>query len=283
MKREIAILLIAALALCGGVALAEEPPVPEIGEFELFETPVEFAEAPGDGADAETATAAPAVPTPMPTSTPEPTPEPLRLTGVKIGIDPGHQAHGNSEKETIAPNSSKTKAKVTGGTSGVATGVPEYVTVLEIAFKLRDELESLGAEVYMTRETHDVNISNQERAKMMNELGVDLVLRIHCDGAENRSANGVALYCTATGPVAQESGRAAECILPQVAAATGAKARGVTRNDNYTGQNWSTVPVVMVECGFMSNPDEDVKLNDPAYQQLLAEGMTEGICDFMGR
>ena len=66
-------------------------------------------------------------------------------------------------------------------------------------------------------------------------------------------------------------------------AATGAKANGVVQNDNYTGQNWSTVPCVMVECGFMSNPDEDVKLNDPAYQQKLAEGMVEGICAFMGR
>ena len=207
----------------------------------------------------------------------------LRLSGVKIGIDPGHQAHGNSERETISPTSGQTKAKVTSGTSGVSTGVAEYVTVLEIAFKLRDELESLGAEVYMTRETHDVNISNQERAKMMNELGVDLVLRIHCDGAENRSSNGVGVYCSKSNDIAAESRRAAEALLPAICAATGAKANGVVQNDNYTGQNWSTVPCVMVECGFMSNPEEDAKLNDPAYQQKLAEGMAEGICAFMGR
>ena len=217
----------------------------------------------------------------------EPTPAEVktgsRLHGVKIGIDPGHQAHGNSEKETIAPDSGKTKAKVTSGTSGVTTGIPEYVTVLEISLKLRDVLEELGAEVYMTRETHDVDISNQERAKMMNELGVDLVLRIHCDGAEKRSANGIALYCSRSNEIAGESRRAAEAILPRAAAATGAKANGVTQNDNYTGQNWSTVPCVMVECGYLSNPDEDVRLNDPAYQQKLAEGIAEGICEFVGR
>ena len=50
-----------------------------------------------------------------------------------------------------------------------------------------------------------------------------------------------------------------------------------------TGQNWSTVPCIMVECGYMSNKEEDVKLNTPEYQQKLAEGMVEGICDYFGR
>ena len=100
--------------------------------------------------------------------------QPKPLSGVKIGIDPGHQAKGNNQKETVAPNSKKTKPKVSSGTAGVKTRIPEYKTVLEISLKLREALEAQGAEVYMTRETHDVNISNQERAKMMNAIGVDL-------------------------------------------------------------------------------------------------------------
>lgn len=207
----------------------------------------------------------------------------LRLRGVKVGIDPGHQARGNNARETIAPDSSQTKAKVSSGTSGVATGVAEYVTVLEISLKLREELEALGATVYMTRETHEVDISNQERAKMLSDLGVDVALRIHCDGVDNRSRNGVALYCSRSYGAAAESRRAAETILPRICEATGAKNNGVVQNDNYTGQNWATVPCVMVECGFMSNPDEDRKLNDPDYQRKLARGIAEGICDFMGR
>ena len=205
----------------------------------------------------------------------------LPLVGVKIGIDPGHQAHGNSERETVAPNSSQTKAKVSSGTSGAATGIAEYVTVLEISLKLRDALQEQGAEVYMTRETHDVNISNQERAKMMNDAGVDLMLRIHCDGAGNRSKHGIALYCSRSNSIAAESHRAAEAILPAVCAATGAKDNGIVSNDDYTGQNWATVPCIMVECGFMSNPEEDRLLNDEAYQQKLAEGLTQGIVDYI--
>ena len=220
----------------------------------------------------------------------EQTPEPgveeveevrLPLTGVKIGIDPGHQAHGNSEKEAVAPGSKEKKAKVSSGTAGVSTRIPEYVTVLEISLKLREALEAQGAEVYMTRENHDVNLSNQERAKMMNALGVDLVLRIHCDGAEKRSKNGIALYCSRSNSIAEESYRAAEAILPRVCETTGAKANGIVSNDNYTGQNWSEVPCLMVECGFLSNPDEDVKLNDEDYQWKLAAGLTYGIMDYI--
>ena len=205
----------------------------------------------------------------------------LPLVGVKIGIDPGHQAHGNNERETVAPNSSQTKAKVSSGTSGVATGIAEYVTVLDISLKLRDALLEQGAEVYMTRESHDVNISNQERAKMLNDAGVDLMLRIHCDGAGNRSKHGIALYCSRSNSIAGESRRAAEAILPAVCAATGAKNNGIVSNDDYTGQNWATVPCIMVECGFMSNPEEDRLLNDEAYQQKLAVGLTQGIVDYI--
>ena len=205
------------------------------------------------------------------------------LTGVKIGIDPGHQAKGNNEKETVAPGSKKTKPKVSSGTAGVKTRIPEYKTVLEISLKLRDALVAQGAEVYMTRETHDVNISNQERAKMMNALGVDLVLRIHCDGADNRSKHGIAVYCSKSNSIAAESYRACEAILPAVCAATGAKDNGIISNDNYTGQNWSTVPCLMVECGFASNPDEDVLLNTEDYQLKLAEGLTQGIVDYIAQ
>jgi len=203
------------------------------------------------------------------------------LSGVKIGIDPGHQARGNNEKETIAPGSKKTKPKVSSGTAGVKTRIPEYKTTLEISLKLRDALVEQGAEVYLTRETHDVNISNQERAKMMNALGVDLVLRIHCDGAENRSKHGIALYCSKSNSIAAESYRACEAILPAVCAVTGAKNNGIISNDNYTGQNWSTVPCLMVECGFASNPDEDELLNTEDYQWKLAEGLTQGIIDYI--
>ena len=223
------------------------------------------------------------LPAQMPTVPPQPTRDPGRLTGVKIGIDPGHQAHGNSAQEAVAPGSSETKAKVSSGTYGRFTGVPEYEVNLAVSLKLREALEALGCEVYMTRETNDVDISNQERAIMMNELGVDLVLRIHCNGSTNESAQGIGLYIRQTGANADECMRAAEALLPAMVEATGAQSDGIFRRDTYTGLNWSEVPSILVEMGFMTNEEEDYKLNAPAYQQLLVQGMVEGICAYMGR
>ena len=161
--------------------------------------------------------------------------------------------------------------------------MPEYEVNLAVSLKLREALEALGCEVYMTRETNDVDISNQERAIMMNELGVDLVLRIHCNGSTNESAQGIGLYIRATGTNADECMRAAEALLPAMVEATGAESDGIFRRDSYTGLNWSEVPSILVEMGFMTNEEEDYKLNDPAYQDQLVAGMVEGVCAYMGR
>ena len=275
MMRKFLACMMAALMLLG-CALAEIVPIQgTVSATNIAEAPAADASA-TPTANATASAEATEAPTPEPTETP-------RLYGLRIGIDPGHQEHANSEREPVAPNSSETKAKVASGTSGVSTGVPEYITNLEIALKLRDALEAQGCEVYMTRETNDVDISNMERAEMMNGLGVDLVLRLHCDGSTDRSANGIGMFVRETGEKQEESEAAARVLLEAMSAATGARARGVFLRDTYTMNNWSIVPCILVEMGFMSNPAEDEKLNDPAYQDLLVEGMVEGIAGYFGR
>ena len=206
-----------------------------------------------------------------------------RLEGLIIGIDPGHQSKPNNDKEAISPGSSEMKAKVSSGTQGVSTRTPEYEVNLQVALLLRDALEAEGATVVMTRETNDVDISNQERAILCNEAGCDLVLRIHCNGSENRSVTGIGLYVRATGACAEESYAASEAILPAMAEATGANAQGIFKRDSYTGLNWSEVPSILVEMGYMSNAEEDERLCDPEYQSLLVEGMLEGMCTYFER
>ena len=205
-----------------------------------------------------------------------------RLSGLIIGIDAGHQGVGNNEHEPIAPGSSKTKPKVSSGTSGVNSKTPEHVINLEVSLQLRDALESEGATVLMVRETADIDISNIERAVMMNEAGADLVLRIHCNGAD-RSAKGAQLFIRKTGACTQESLDAAAVLIEAMVKETGARNRGITQNDTYTGLNWSEVPSILVEMGFLSNPEEDALLNDPAYQAKLVKGMVEGIAAYFMR
>ena len=273
MMRKILSCLLAVSMLLG-CALAEVVPIQgTVSVTNIVETPTVTPVSTATAIPATDATA-----TAEPTATLEPTQTP-RLYGLRIGIDPGHQEHANSEKEPVAPNSSETKAKVSSGTAGVSTGVAEYITDLEVALKLREALEAQGCEVYMTREVNDIDISNLERAEMMNELGVDLVLRLHCDGATDRSANGIGMFVRATGEKQEESEAAAKVLLEAMSEATGAKARGVFLRDTYTMNNWSIVPCILVEMGFMSNPAEDEKLNDPAYQDLLVEG----IAGYFGR
>ena len=205
------------------------------------------------------------------------------LDGVKIGIDPGHQRKGDHHTEPISPTSTRRKARTSSGTKGKATKIMEYETNLTIGLKLRDALEALGAQVYMTRTHHDVNISNVERAVMMNELGVDLVLRIHCNSASRSSARGMSIYVRKTGVGKDESVRAAQLILDAMLAETGAVNQGVKESDEYTGLNWSTVPSMLMELGYMSNRAEDVLLNTPEYQDQMIAGMVSGICSYMGR
>ncbi len=203
-----------------------------------------------------------------------------------IVIDPGHQAQGNNDTEPNGPGSSEYKAKVSSGTSGVSTGKNEYELNLEVSLKLRDELESRGYEVIMTRETHDVDISNAERAQVANDANADVFVRVHANGDDDHSVNGVITICqTSSNPynanLYDESYLLSELVLDAVVETTGAKRQYVWETDTMTGINWAEVPSTIVEMGFMSNPEEDERMATDAYQYEIAEGIANGIDRYM--
>lgn len=251
------------------------------GEPEQTETE---AEAPEE--EAAVTPEAEAVPetTPWVIVTEEPAPP---LKEFKIAIDPGHQGHGNSETEPIGPGASERKAKVASGTTGRTSGLAEYELNLQVSLKLRDELEARGYEVFMIRESHDVNISNAERAQMAAEEGCDILVRIHANGSENTGVAGALTMAPSNGNpyvggMAGECQRLSQCILDDFCAATGAKSQGVLKTDTMSGINWSTIPVTIVEMGYMTNPDEDLKMASPEYQDLMVQGISNGIDAYFG-
>ena len=203
-----------------------------------------------------------------------------------IAIDPGHQERGNFGQEPIGPGASEMKTKVAGGTKGTSTGVPEYQLTLDVSLKLRDILKDKGYRVLMIRETNDVDITNSERAKMANEADADVFVRIHANGSESSSANGAMTICqTSSNPYNSElyekSRSLSQKVLDAYTEATGIRKERVWETDTMSGINWCTVPVTIIEVGYMTNPEEDEKMQDPDFQELMAEGIAEGIEDYL--
>lgn len=244
-----------------------------------------------------------ATPEPTEEATPEPTKEPdgeeehTTETGTNIVhkvsddapwivIDAGHQSKGDSETEPIAPGSSERKAKVSSGTTGRYTGLPEYKLNLAVSLMLRDALLEKGYNVIMIRETNDVKISNAERAEIANNANADVFIRVHANASEDKSVKGALTICQTSknkyvGETYEVNKRLSKCVLKHIVEETGAKDRGVWETDTMSGINWCKVPVTIVEMGFMTNKEEDELLSTTEYREKMVKGMVDGIEEFL--
>ena len=252
-------------------------------------------EVPATPAVTPTPTEVPATPTapPAPTVTPTPTEIPATPTvtpdpqgggtGKKlIVIDAGHQRKGNNDKEPDGPGSATKKAKVSSGTTGHFTGLPEYELNLIVSKKLQAILLERGYDVIMVRDTHDVDISNSERAEIANKADADAFIRVHANANDNSDVNGAETLCqTSKNPynadLYPQSRKLSECVLDALCAECGCKKRHVVETDTMSGINWCRVPVTIVEMGFMTNEQEDRLMATEAYQDKLAKGIADGI------
>lgn len=207
-----------------------------------------------------------------------------------VAIDPGHQGSwvDMSEKEPSAPGSSEMKAKATVGTQGRFSGKMEFELNLEISLLLKKELEDRGYEVIMTREDHDTAISNSERALKAYEEGGDVYVRIHANGSDDSSVDGALAMVPSpnnpyVGHLAEDSWLLGDCILNEYCEKASFDSLGVQYYDNMTGINWSKIPVMILEMGFMTNESDDLRMADADIQILMAEGIADGIDEYFIR
>lgn len=201
-----------------------------------------------------------------------------------IGIDPGHQSESvdMSALEPNGPGSSEMKAKCTSGTQGTYSGVPEYQLNLEVSLQLKDELEQRGYQVVMTRTDNETAISNMERAQYAASQGAEIYVRIHANGDDSHTASGaLTMSPSQNNPyipqLFEQSDRLSRCIIDSYCAATGFQNLGIQYTDTMTGINWSTVPVTILEMGFMTSQNDDLKMNDTEFQKTMVQGIANGI------
>jgi N-acetylmuramoyl-L-alanine amidase len=209
-------------------------------------------------------------------------------TAPVVVIDPGHDARANLATEPIGPGSTTRKIKDGGGTHGVVSGIREPELALDVSLRLRRLLRAAGVRVVMTRtQTAGASMGNIARARIANDAGAALFLRVHADGASSVAARGThtltpALHRGWTDDVYAASRRAATLVQAELVRALGFPSRGIQERSDFTGFNWADVPVILVELGFMTNATEDRALARPAVRRRAALGLCRGTLRFLG-
>lgn len=198
-----------------------------------------------------------------------------------IVIDPGHSSVGNFEKEHMSPNSTKMKPKDVLGATGDYTKIPEYKTTVSIGLLLKEELKSKGYNVIMTKTEESKSLSNIDRATIANENNADLVVRIHADSSEDHSVKGASALIPVknqyTDNIYEASKNYGEKIINSYTNELDIKNRGTISRDDMTGFNWSKVPVVILEMGFLSNKEEDSFLSNTENHEIIAKAISNGV------
>lgn len=154
-------------------------------------------------------------------------------------------------------------------------GMDEKMLTLDVAKRVKPLLEVRGYRVIMTRTT-DVFIPLGGRTSISNSHPDAAFVSIHCNWAGRRSANGVEAYY-----FNPHSAPLARNILGEVASCYGSHSRGV-KFARYYVLHHNERPATLLEIGFISNPQEDASLQNPAVRQRIAEKIAQGISKIHG-
>ena len=182
----------------------------------------------------------------------------------KVCLDPGH---GGYDPGAIGP-----------------TGLKEKDVTLAVALKAGLYLQNAGIAVVLTRTSDqvpwpaDTNQDLAARCKIANQAAVNLFVSIHCNSAADRNAHGTETYSlSATG----EGRRAAGLIHAELVKVIKLYDRGL-KTANFFVLRRTSMPAVLIELAFISNPQEEKLLRDPVFQDKAARAIAKGIAAWFG-
>ena len=169
-------------------------------------------------------------------------------------------------------------------------GISEKSLTLAIQSRVKAKLESEGYQVVTTR-TSDTYVDLTDRSRAVNASESDIFVSIHINASGSSAAQGIETYYYQ--PYAEYPSRInatyhanptrlsmsdtlANAIQSSLINATGAQNQGVKRQ-TFAVLRETTAPAVLLELGFLSNPQEAARLNTAAYQETLANAIVAGI------
>lgn len=184
-------------------------------------------------------------------------PDILKLNHLTIGLDAGHGGPAS-------------------GAVG-STGVKEKDINLAVVRKLKSALEKLGAKVVLSREGDD-DISTTDRWKIMREYDPDILLSIHCNATGNGDPNKIKGTSTYYKHIAY---RPLSKIMYDELLSTGLAEFGNVGSFNFTLNAPTEFPNTLLELAFLSNPEDEMHLLDPKFQNTITSRVVSGLQQYL--
>lgn len=253
-------------------------------------------------ADVPVGAAMPRVPVPA-----NPTGKALKYQGLVVVLDPGHGTMDKDGKITGQGASGRLSTKNTGGL-GLKAGadgkveLPEELITLDYGMRIMARLREAGVETYSIRsyepgderpwfkvdyKGHDQEANNKLRAQWAEKHKAVLFLRIHFDGSENKQDSGFSIWYNdqsihdKDGALKKASYDCSESIRRRLASAVELKDLGLKRFERpIYGFKHASMPAVLLELGYLSNPDDTLYVSRPANADIYAEAISQGILDY---
>lgn len=215
------------------------------------------------------------------------------LKGATIALDPGHNGgnakHLSQINKQVPDGNGGTKAC---NTTGTATwdGYEEHEFTWKVASAAKKRLEDAGAKVVMSR-TNDRGVGPcvDKRGTFASDRGAQVLVSIHANGSESRSAKGFGVIVAPKGPEVKKStqlGRDLSRSLQQQGFPinrAGYDKNGLTERTDLGGLMNAKVPAALIECGEMNNKDEAKAMKSVRGQQRYADAVVAGIGQWMAQ